>query len=210
FELRAGSGRWLARRILLATGVADELPSIPGLQERWGRSVFHCPYCHGYELARGRIGVIATGPASLHQAALLPEWGEVTLFLNGAVTPSATEVQDLRARGVAIEPVPIAAIQDAATVRLEDGRQLPLAGLFTATRMRPASPLAQQLGCEMEEGPAGLHVRVNAMKETSVPAVFACGDLARPFGNVAMAVGDGAFAGVSVHRSLVFGLESAA
>ncbi len=73
------------RRILLATGVADTLPAVEGVAERWGQSVFHCPYCHGYELGQGTVGVIATGPLSVHQAELLTEWGTVTLLMNGAV-----------------------------------------------------------------------------------------------------------------------------
>lgn len=206
FEVHAGGRSWQVRRIVLATGVVDELPAIPGLQERWGRSVFHCPYCHGYELQRGRIGVIATDPASLHQAALLPEWGAVTFLLNGAVTLGEDEARDLAARGVAIEATRVAAIAEEACVVLEDGRRLRFAGLFTASRTRPASPLAEQLGCETEEGPLGFFVRTGAMKETSVPGVFACGDLARAAGNVALAVGDGALAGIGAHRSLVFGL----
>ena len=207
FAVQANGQAWPAQRILFAMGVVDELPAIPGLQERWGRTVFHCPYCHGYELDRGRIGVIAAGPMSVHQAALLPEWGEVTFLLNGGPAPDPAQAQDLRARGVTVETTPIASIGKDADVLLQDGRRLSFAGLFTATRTRLPSPLAQRLGCEMEEGPAGEHIRTNAMKETSVPGVFACGDVARAFGNVAMAVGDGAFAGVSIHRSLVFGLE---
>lgn len=206
FDVRAGGRTWQARRIVLASGVVDELPGIPGLEERWGRTVFHCPYCHGYELQRGRIGVIASGPASLHHAALLPEWGRVTLFLNEALAPGADETRDLLARGVAIEPARVAAITGEACVVLEDGRRLDFAGLFTASRTRPASPLAGQLGCEHEEGPLGLFVKTGPMKETSVPGVFACGDLGRPAGNVALAVGDGAMAGTAAHRSLVFGV----
>lgn len=206
FELRAGGQAWQARRLLLAMGVADGLPPVPGLAERWGRSVFHCPYCHGYELQQGRIGVIATGPSSLHQALLLPEWGPTTFFLQDALTLGEQEAGQLAARGVSVEATPIAAIVDEARVLLADGRSLDFAGLFTASRTAPASPLAAQLGCEHEEGPLGPFVKTGAMKETTVPGVFACGDLARAAGNVAMAVGDGAMAGAAVHRSLVFGL----
>ncbi len=78
-----------ALRLVLATGVVDELPPIPGLAERWGSSAFHCPYCHGYELMQGAIGVLATGPMSMHHAMMLPDWGQVTLFLNGAFEPDA-------------------------------------------------------------------------------------------------------------------------
>lgn len=131
-----------ARRLLFATGVSDRLPAVPGLAERWGRTVFHCPYCHGYELDRGRIGVIAAGPMSIHQAQLLPEWGAVTFLTNDAVSLEAEARQNLARRGVAIEETPVERIEDDADVRLADGRRLPFAGLFIASRCapRPRSP----------------------------------------------------------------------
>lgn len=206
FALRVGSETLQARRIVLAGGVVDHLPDVPGLRERWGRSVFHCPYCHGYELGMGRIGVLATGPVSLHQGLLLPEWGSVTLLLNGAMAPTEDEERQLRERGVTLERVPVARIAGEAAVHLQDGRKLEFAGLFTASRTEPSSPLAEALGCEHEESPLGRFVKTGMMKDTTVPGVFACGDVARAAGNVALAVGDGAMAGAAVHRSLLFGL----
>ncbi|MFT3999897.1 MAG: NAD(P)/FAD-dependent oxidoreductase [Rhizobium sp.] len=200
----ADGARHGARRLLFATGVSDALPEIDGLRERWGRSVFHCPYCHGYELDQGRIGCIATGPLSLHQAQLLPEWGEVTLFLNGSFAPDAAQRADLAARGVAIEETPVARLEGAADVRLADGRLLRFAGLFTASRNAPSSPIAARLGCALEETPFGTQIRTDAMKETTVSGAFACGDAARVPHSVSLAVGDGAWAGAQLHRSLVF------
>jgi thioredoxin reductase len=204
FAVQSGNATQHARRIILAMGVADALPAIPGLAERWGRTVFHCPYCHGYELQQGRIGVIATRPVSLHQAQLLSEWGSVTFFLNGALSLGEDEGQMLAARGVTVDATPIVGIVDEARVVLADGRGESFAGLFTASHTAPASPLAAQLGCEHEEGLLGPFVRTDAMKTTSVPGVFACGDLARAAGSVALAVGDGALAGTAAHASLVF------
>jgi thioredoxin reductase len=192
------------RRLLFATGVSDALPEIEGLGERWGKSVFHCPYCHGYELDQGRIGCIATGPMSLHQAQLLPEWGEVTLFINGTFAPDETHRADLAARGVAIEDVPVTRLEGAADVRLADGRLLPFAGLFTASRVSPSSTIAERLGCALEETPFGTQIQADALKETTVPGAFACGDAARIPHSVSLAVGDGAWAGAQLHRSLVF------
>jgi thioredoxin reductase len=193
-----------ARRLLFATGVADQLPAVPGLAERWGRSVFHCPYCHGYELDRGRIGVIAVGPMSVHQAQLLPEWGEVTFLTNGAVDPDAEARRDLAERGVRIEEVPIERIEGAAEVLLADGRRLVFAGLFITPRCVPASPVAEAMGCALTETPMGLQIGTSEAKETSIPGVFACGDVARTPHSVSLAVGDGAWAGAQVHRSLVW------
>ena len=193
-----------ARRLLFATGVSDALPQVEGLAERWGRSVFHCPYCHGYELDRGRLGVIATGPGSLHQAMLLPEWGEVTLITNEVLKLLPSDFAELAARGITIEETPIARLEGVADVRLADGRLLSFAGLFTASRNRPATPVAEMLGCELEETPFGWQIKTGAMKETNVPGAFACGDVARVPHSVSLAVGDGAWAGAQVHRSLVF------
>lgn len=205
FALRTGDGETLdAARLVLATGVVDQLPPIEGLAERWGRAVFHCPYCHGYELQQGRIGVLARSELSMHHALMLPDWGQVTLFLDEAFTPSEEQLRELQARGVAIERTRVRRLVEHATVELEDGRRLPMAGLFTLSWTRPATPIAEQLGCAMEQSPMGEFVRTDAMKATSVPGVFACGDLARAAGNVALAVGDGAMAGAATHRSLLF------
>ena len=195
-----------ARRLVLATGVSDELPPLPGLAERWGRSVFHCPYCHGYELDRGRIGVLAWSAMAMHHALMLPDWGAVTLFLNDAFQPDEAQREALAARGVALVPGRIARLAGHAAVELQDGRRIETDGLFTATATRMASPIAEQLGCALETGPIGPVIQRGPMLETTVEGVFACGDAARPFGNVAVAVGDGAMAGAAAHRSLIPGL----
>jgi thioredoxin reductase len=207
FRVTMASGEvHAARRLVLATGVVDQLPDIPGLEAHWGRHVFLCPYCHGYELDNGRIGVIAVSPMAIHQATLLPDWGQVTLFTNGAMELDADQAAALAARGVTIEPEPVAEIVgETPIVRLRDGRELPMDGLFTASRFRLASPLADQLGCAVDEGPVGPVLRTDELKATSVPGVFACGDAARAMHSVALAVGDGALAGISAHRSLVMG-----
>lgn len=204
FAVQTDDQTLTARRILLASGLRDDLPAIPGLAERWGQSVFHCPYCHGYELNQGRIGVIATGPMSLHQAQMLPDWGEVTLLTNTALTLDADQRHDLLTRGVTVEETPVRALTGTADVLLEDGRTLAFAGLFTASRTRPASPLAETLGCAVMETPLGLQIHTSAAKETSIAGVFACGDLARVPHSVSLAVADGAWAGASVHRSLLW------
>lgn len=201
-----GGDRITARRVVIATGVVDTLPPIEGLAARWGKSVFMCPYCDGYELDRGRIGVLASSELALHQAMLLPDWGTVTLFLNGAFTPDAAQAAELARRGVAVEAARVTTVSGArADVALEDGRTVALDGLFVAPEVRPASPLAEQLGCSFEDGPMGPFIATDMQKQTSVEGVFACGDAARAAGSVALAVGDGAMAGVAAHRSLLFG-----
>lgn len=205
FRVSMACGETIAgHRILLATGVIDHLPKIKGLAERWGQHVFHCPYCHGYELDQGRTGVIATGPMSIHQAQLLPEWGEVTFLTNRVLSLDPAQRDDLLARGVVIEESPITRLTSAADVELADGRVLSFASLFTATRTEPASPLAEAAGCALIETPMGRQIATNDSKETSIPGIFACGDAARAPHSVSLAVGDGAWAGAQLHRSLVW------
>lgn len=201
---RVGDVAVSAGRLVLATGVRDELPAVPGLAERWGRSVFHCPYCHGYELDGGAIGVIAATTMAQHQALMLPDWGRTTLFLNGVYTPTDEERAELARRGTHIETTPVLRIDGEADVVLADGRVLRMAGLFTQPRTSMASPVAAQLGCAMADGPMGPFIQVGPTQETSVPHVFACGDAARAAGSVALAVGDGVMAGFGAHRSTMF------
>lgn len=201
--LDAGGERH-GRRVVLATGVIDELPEVPGLAERWGTHAFHCPYCHGYELGGGPIGVLATSPLAIHVAQMLPDWGPTTYFTRGLFEPDADQARALDRRGVTIERTPVVALEGAADVRLADGRVITLAGVLVPTRPRVASPLAAQLGCVLEDDPMGQFVRTDAMRETTVPGVFACGDMSVVAGSIAFAVADGVRAGVAAHQSLVF------
>ena len=194
-----------AKRLIIATGVVDTLPAVPGLADRWGSAVFHCPYCHGYELDQGRIGVLGTSAMSVHTALLLPDWGTTTLFLNDSITLDETQQAQLQARGVTVETTAVDRITGKADVVLRDGRTLVFDGLFTTTRTTVAGHTAKSVGCEFEDGPFGSTIKTNAMKATTVQGVFACGDAARAGGSVPLAVGDGTMAGAAAHQSLVFG-----
>ncbi|KRB62129.1 thioredoxin reductase [Rhizobium sp. Root708] len=205
FDVVANGRSYFARRLLLATGVRDILPEITGLRERWGKSVFHCPYCHGYELDRGEIGVIAASALSMHHALMLPDWGPTTFLLNGAFEPDAEQRDALSARGVKVEYAPIRELFGHADIRLADGRELSFAGLFALAQFELTSPIAATMGLELEEGPLGSVIKTDPMKETSMAGVFACGDAARAMASVALAVGDGNLAGAGLHRSLMFG-----
>ncbi|WP_246794534.1 NAD(P)/FAD-dependent oxidoreductase [Burkholderia perseverans] len=197
-----------AERLILATGVRDELPALAGLEARWGTSVLHCPYCHGYEIGAGRIGVLATHPMSLHQAQLVADWGPLVWFTQGIVEPGAEEAAQLAARGVRIEAAPVVEVLGEAPrlagLRLADGRVVEVDALFVGTRTLPASDLATQLGCAFDEAPLGPVVRVDAWNQTSVPGVFAAGDMANPMTNATFASASGVLAGVGAHRSLIF------
>jgi thioredoxin reductase len=105
-----------AKRMILATGVVDDIAPIPGIRERWGGTVFHCPYCDGYELDRRKLGVLAAGPFAMHYAVIVAEWGvpgETTLFLNEGTPPQATELAKLASRGIRVEPERVLEARDA-------------------------------------------------------------------------------------------------
>jgi len=197
-----------ARRLILATGVADTLPDIPGLAERWGVSVMHCPYCHGYEVRDRRIGVLANHPMAVHQALMLPDWGPTTFFTQGLVEIDADLAAKLAGRGAQAETTPIVAVlgegQEIAAVRLADGRVAPLEAIFTAPKTAPASPLAKQLGCAFEDGMTGPHVKLETGQQTTAPGVYSAGDVASPMHNATLASAAGVMAGIGAHQSLIF------
>lgn len=204
-----GGGTLEAARLVLAFGLTDLLPDVPGLRERWGRSVLHCPYCHGYEFAGQRLGVLDTAPHSTHQAMLIAEWGPTTLFLDGKNMPDAATQAELARRGVRIEPAPVRSLEGEPGIlshlALGDGRETPVDALFIAAPTRLNSDLAERLGCAIVEGPLGPLIRTDADKLTTVPGVYAAGDIARAPHSVTWAASDGVTAGVALHRSLVFG-----
>ncbi len=208
----ADGSRASADRLIVATGIRDELPALPGLAERWGVSVLHCPYCHGYEVSGRRLGVLATHPLSVHQAILIPDWGPTTWFTQGVVEANHEEAALLDARGVRIERSPVVEILGDAprieALRLADGQVVPVDALFVGARTAMASDLAQQLGCAFDDGPLGPVVRVDAGKETSVAGVFAAGDASTPMSNATFASASGVMAGVAAHRSLIVGLRA--
>lgn len=204
-SLADGREAW-ASRLVLATGLKDELPPIPGMAERWGVAVLHCPYCHGYEVAGRPLGVLASHPLSAHQAQLIPDWGPTTYFTQGAFEPDPERTARLAARGVGIERSPVVELlgtsPELEAVRLQDGRIVPLGALFTAPRTRLASPLAERLGCTVDEGPLGPLVRVDDWKQTTVPGVYAAGDAAAWMHNAAIASASGVAAGIGAHQAL--------
>jgi thioredoxin reductase len=211
FNVRAGADEHRGKRLILATGVVDELPPIPGLAERWGKRIFFCPYCDGYEFEMGRLGVLATSEASTRFALLVSEWagaGKTTFFLNGTVDPEAEQLAALASHNIVVEREKVVAVageEPALEVRLGDGRSSKLDGLFLLPRTRMNSPFAEQLGCELEMGKHGPLYRTDETKETTVAGVFACGDAALTMPSVAFAVADGVRAGKFAHQSLVFG-----
>lgn len=207
FKVGLADGRLVEAQVLvLAVGVTDALPLIPGLTERWGRTVLHCPYCHGYEIGGGPIGILASSPLAAHQGSILPDWGRTTMFVEPGVTFDEEQQAMLAARGVTIETERVVELigegQGLEGVRLADGRIVEVHALFAQSKVSIASPLASQLGLELEEGPQGFHIKVQ-MGCTSEPGVFAAGDAASPMHNATLATASGVMAGISAHRALI-------
>lgn len=209
FSVTLATGeRLTARRLVLAYGMSDDLPDIPGIAERWGKSVAQCPYCHGYEFSGRRLGVLYHSPLSLHHAQIVSEWGPTVYYLNGAPMPEGTELAALAAHGIEIELTRVTAFhgegEGLESVELEGGKSRPIDALFLGTKPHFNSDIAGQLGCEIDEGIAGSIIRTDMMKMTTVPGVFAAGDITRLAYNVTWACSDGVMAGSAAHRSLVF------
>ena len=205
-EVRTADGQVLAaRKLLLATGIADQLPELPGLAERWGSTVLHCPYCHGYEVGGGAIGLLGGHPMSAAKATLFADWGNVTFFSQG-LPVSDEEQAAMQQRGVQIETTPVVGVQGEQPtwleVELADGRRIAQRALFVPAMQQMATPLVQQLGCTLAESMMGVLVEVDMMKQTSVPNVYAAGD-ATTVGNITLAMAEGVRAGIGVHHALV-------
>lgn len=138
-EPRAAASSFRARRVILAAGVDDDLPALPGLKERWGTHVFHCPYCHGFDLNRGHIGVLAHSAAAMHLALMLPDWGKTTLFLNDAFAPDKWQLQKLDERGTHIEHGAVERLAgEGVKVVMADSRVFPWRGCLLSLKRSPA------------------------------------------------------------------------
>jgi thioredoxin reductase/SAM-dependent methyltransferase len=214
FTVELAGGRVLAaRRLLVTTGLTDELPEIPGVRELWGTDVLHCPYCHGWEVRDRPIGVVATGPMSLHQAQLWRQWSaDVVLFLHTAPEPDDATAEALAARGVRVVRGEVAALETSggrlAGVRLADGEVVPRAAVVVAPRLTARSAVLAGLGLEavpfrMGEAVVGSHVPVDARGATAVPGVWAAGNVADPGAQVVSSAAAGLWAGAQVNADLV-------
>ena len=201
-----------ARRLVLATGVVDQLPGVPGLAERWGDGVNQCPYCHGYEVAGRRLAVLWSpemGGMSVHQAMLLRDWSDtVTLLTNGPAELSDEDRRRLRARGVSVAEDRVVALHGAGTsveaVEFAGGVRRPFDAAFVAVPYRLAGTLHERLGCQVVPGRAGPVIKTDEQKQTTVPGVYAAGDIARVTHSAVFAAADGAAAGIAAHQSTVF------
>jgi thioredoxin reductase (NADPH) len=175
FVVEADSGlQWVARSVVVATGLRDELPAVPGVRERWGGTVLHCPYCHGHEVSNEPLVVVGgeNRPFTMHQVHLVRQWSsQVTFALNGIVLDDQ-ERERLTACGIELLNAPVRAVvsQYGAPVALEfaDGRVVPYWAVFVGPRFIPRDELLRDLGCPLDETGA---VAVDATGQTGVTGV---------------------------------------
>jgi thioredoxin reductase len=205
FDVRLARGDALsARRVLIATGLRDALPDIPGVRERWGRDLLHCPYCHGYEVRDRPLGVIGGTPDAIAHAHLVRQWShDVVLFTHdGELDEGDREALGARAIGIVDGPVDQLLVEDDAltAVQLADGRVVPRAAVFVRPRMVPDNDALTSLGCAI--GDSGWVV-ADATGRTSVPGVWVAGNVANPRAQVITAAGEGSTAAIAINADLV-------
>ncbi|MEV0824048.1 NAD(P)/FAD-dependent oxidoreductase [Nonomuraea rubra] len=203
FTVRLADGQVLdARRILVATGLRDELPGIPGIRERWGRDVLHCPYCHGYEVRDQPLAVLGTHPGAVHQALLLRQWSDDVLFLRHALDLAAEDRERLECHGVRVVEGTIARLAVEGDrlrgIELADGRAIPRAAAFLFPRMVPRDEVLTGLGCAREDG----WIVTDRTGRTSVSGVWAAGNVVDPRAQVITAAGMGAAAAFAINGDL--------
>lgn len=206
FTVETSSGPLSARRLILAYGVSDTLPEIEGLRACWGLSVLHCPYCHGFEFGDRRLAYIGFEGHELMMGRLYRDWShDLVMFANGRVIDAETR-SGLDALGVTIVEAPISA------VRHRDGHLTDIEttegaiardAIFVAPRTAPSRDFHLALGCAIDQMMINTFIRVDDRQQTTVPGVFAAGDLARPMHNATFATSTGVMAGAMTHHSLL-------
>lgn len=197
-----------ARALIVATGLADELPEVPGLAERWGTSVLHCPYCHGWEFQDRRLGVLTTSPMGWHQAELVRQWSDdVVVFTAGAGAPTAEQERRLRSRGIRMIAAPIVEVlgvgDQVTAVRTADGETVEMDALYTAGTPRPHEAFLSGLGLARTDTPLGSFLAVDPMGKTSSDRIWAVGNVVNPAANVPISIGAGAMAAGAVNMALI-------
>jgi thioredoxin reductase len=210
FMVALADGRSVrARRLLVASGLVDELPAVPGVRERWGRDVVHCPYCHGWEVRDQAIGVLAGGPTSSHQALLFRQLTDDVVYFSHTTPPNDEQAEQLAARGIRViegEVTSLEIEEDGLTgVRLADGTVISRRALVVAPRMVARARFLADLGLKTTEHPSGLgeHIPTDPAGRTDVPGVWAAGNVTDLTAQVGASAAAGAFAAAQINADLV-------
>ena len=210
FDVALADGRTVrARRLLVATGLADELPDIQGLRDRWGRDVVHCPYCHGWEVRDRAIGVLSTGPLSVHQALLFRQLSENVMVFSNAWPLTDEDTEQLAARGIRVVDGKVASIEIAGDhlvgARMSDGTLVRREVLAVSPRMVARADVLAGLGLKPAQYPAsvGEYIPADPTGRTDVPGIWAAGNVTDLTAQVGGAAAAGALAGAQINADLV-------
>jgi thioredoxin reductase len=205
WALLAGGRRISARRLLVTTGLRDELPNIPGLRDRWARDVLHCPYCHGHEVRDRQLGVLGGTPGAVRYAHIVRQWTHDLVYFTPPGILTAAERNQLVARAIGvvegtIEQLVIDEADQLRGVQMHNGCVIPRDALFVPPRLVPNNTLLVGLGCDHDaEG----WVAVDNTGRTSVPGVWAAGNIVDPRAQVITAAGAGSAAAIALNADLV-------
>jgi thioredoxin reductase len=209
FSVLTGDGESLgARRLILSYGVADQMPDVPGFAEGWGTSIVPCPYCDGFEVAGQHWGLVWSGPQSQNSVRLFHDWTDtLTLFADGHDIPPDIRA-DLARRNIPVVDGRIIEIAHhgghIATVNLDTSRNVAVDILFAHPRNKPSASLHESLGLATVDTPLGIILKVDERRETSMPGIYAAGDLAPPLlASVTTAASHGAMAGIFAQQSML-------
>jgi thioredoxin reductase len=202
--LMAGGERVSARRLLVATGLRDELPDIPGLRARWARDVLHCPYCHGWEVRDQQLAVLWNGPETVRYAQIVRQWSQDVVLFAPAGTLTQEQRAQLAARAIGVVEGGVGGVvveDDHLTgVRRQDGSVIPRTAVFVPPRFIPNNDLLTGLGCDLDDRG---WVVTGANGATSVPGVWVAGNVADPRAQVITAAGEGSAAAIAINADLV-------
>ncbi|MFG2008593.1 NAD(P)/FAD-dependent oxidoreductase [Micromonospora sp. NPDC048868] len=210
FTVTLADGRTVrARRLLVATGLVDELPDVPGLRERWGRDVLHCPYCHGWEVRDRAIGVLASGPFSVHQALLFRQLSADVTYFQHTMALSDEQAEQLAARKIRVVDGEVTSLKVAddrlVGARLGDGTLVRREALAVSSRMVARAGFLAALGLRPAAHPAGVgeHVPSDATGRTDVPGVWVAGNVTDPAAQVGAAAAAGVVVAAQINADLV-------
>lgn len=198
-----------ARRVLLAAGLTDDLPELPGVAERWGSTVLHCPYCHGYEVRDRAVGIVSTGPLGAYAALLWRQWTEdVVLFVHTGAEPGEQDLEKLAARGVRIVRGEVSGLEGDADVRLADGGLVARDAVVVAPRFVANAELIADLGAvpqpmEMHGAVMGTYLPADPTGRTDVPGIWVAGNAGDLSAQVIVAAAQGLKAGAMINADLI-------
>jgi thioredoxin reductase len=206
FEVTCADGTTgLASKVLLATGIADELPEIAGIEALYGVSIHHCLYCDGFEYAGKPVAAFGKGDKGADLAVMMKHWIADIVACSDGSEVSADAARKLKQHGIPLRSEHIVSLEGTAgiltRIKFKSGPDLDRAGLFFSTGCHQASDLSQRLGCKRDE--KGGVVTDPATEETSVPGVYVAGDVSRDVLLVAIAIAEGAKAAVAINKALL-------